>query len=165
MEKQIKNLGGMKEQGPDTTATHSGWMHFTSAFASYRDECIRLGRNVLGNNLSVAIGSLSEYHSALYSMAQQVFSFYDLTLEEELTTVWLDLGEKVNDYLSKVSDRDFRAQMNLEGEVSLDRDLKVALLKYFNRVDRMAAEAGLHVGHENKSASEPKKGLIGYGNK
>jgi hypothetical protein len=37
------------------------------------------------------------------------------------------------------------------------------LLKYFNKVDRMAAEAGLQVGKELRGDKEPKKGLLGFG--
>lgn len=143
-------------------ATHSGWMQFNIAFANYRDECIRLGRNVLGHNLNLATRSLSDYHSSLYSMASQVFSFYPPEVEEQLIEEWLNLGDKVNDFLSKVNDKDFRNQMILEGEITLDRDLKVSLLKYFNKVDRMASEAGLQVGHQDKNKSEPKKGLVGF---
>lgn len=162
-EEQVKRTAeSMQGQAPEGTATHSGWMHFYSAFAKHREDCMLLGKNVLGNNFQLAASSLSAYHSALYSLAQQIFSFYEETLEEQLTSDWLELGDKVNDFLSKISDRDFRAQMVLEGEVSLDRDLKIALLKYFNKVDRLAAAAGLHVGRENKGASEPKKGLIGF---
>ncbi|MCK9430204.1 MAG: hypothetical protein M0R17_09395 [Candidatus Omnitrophica bacterium] len=164
MSEQVKKI---KEEPieQEGTATHSGWMQFYSAYSKYRDECIRLGKNVLGNDINLSIVSLSEYHSALYSMAQQVFSFYTESTEEELTNLWLDLGEKVEDFLSKIRDRDFRNQMNIEGQTTIDRELKVALLKYFNKVDRMAAEAGLQVGKENKGDIEPKKGLIGFGTK
>lgn len=159
------NFKGEKNSGPDGTATHSGWNYFYASFARYRDECMRLGKDVLGNNLSLAVNSLSEYHSALYSMAQQVFSFYDLEKEDEITKEWLLLGEEVNDFISKISDKDFRQQMVLEGSSTFDKDLKLKLLKFFNKVDRMAAEAGLLVGQENKGSSEPKKGLIGLGRK
>lgn len=148
--------------GPEGQATHSGWSHFLSAFAAYRDECIRLGKNVLGNNLNVAGESLSDYHSALYSMAQQVFSFYGDESEDSLTKEWIALGDKVNDFLSKFSDRDFRKQMVFEGQVSIDPELKLELLKYFNKIDRMAARAGLLVGQETKGGIEPKKGLVGF---
>jgi hypothetical protein len=158
------NKNNQEEFNPEQegTATHSGWMQFYSAYSKYRDECIRLGKNVLGNDINISIASLSEYHSALYSMAQQVFSFYDTDTETQLTNDWLDLGEKVDDFLSKIRDRDFRNQMMLEGQSSIDRELKVLLLKYFNKVDRMAAESGLQVGKENKGDIEPKKGLIGF---
>ncbi len=161
-EKKQQNSGEKINNSPEGTATHSGWGHFYVAFAKYRDECIELGKKVLGNNLNIAIACLSDYHSALYSLAQQVFIFYDGDAETNLTDEWLTLGEEVNDYLSKVSDKDFRNQMSWEGEISINRDLKVKLLKYFNKIDRMAAEAGLHVGKEDKGVSEPKKGLIGF---
>jgi len=161
-DKQNQPVETNVQPGPDGTATHSGWAHFLSSFAKYRDDCITLGKNVLGNNLRVAVESLSNYHSSLYSMAQQIFSFYDEKTETDLTTEWINLGDKVNDFLSKISDRDFRNQMLMEGQVSIDSDLKVLLLKYFNKVDRMAAKAGLLVGQENKGAVEPKKGLLGY---
>jgi hypothetical protein len=91
-----------------------------------------------------------------------VFSVYDSTIEDELTNEWLELGDKVNEFLCHVDDRDFRAQMVAEGKAELDRALKIALLKYFNKVDRLAAQAGLQVGQENKGNTEPKKGLIGF---
>lgn len=159
---QIPRPSPASDQGPAGKATHSGWAHFYSSFAKYRDECIQLGKNVMGNNLSIAVASLSEYHSSLYSMAQQIFSFYDESVEDELTDSWLTLSEEVNDFLSKIADRDFRNQMVMEGQVSLDRPLKLSLLKYFNKVDRMAAQAGLLVGQEDKGATEPKKGLVGF---
>ncbi len=162
MQKQPGEVNMQSGKGQEGTATHSGWSHFLSSFAAYRDECITFGKNVLGNNLRIAVGSLSDYHSSLYSMAQQIFSFYDSATEKNLTTEWLELGEKVNDFLSKVSDRDFRNQMFMEGQVSIDKDLKVSLLTYFNKIDRMASKAGLLVGQESKGASEPKKGLLGF---
>lgn len=145
------------------SATHSGWMQFYAAYAKYRDECVRLGKAVLGNDLNLAVMALSDYHSSLYTLAQQVFSFYNSDVEDVLTNEWLDISEKVNDFLSKISDKDFRNQMQLEGQNSLDRDLKLLLLKYFNKVDRMAAEAGLQVGKELRGDKEPKKGLLGFG--
>lgn len=158
MEKEIKNL----EEQQEGTATHSGWTQFYNLFSKYRDECILLGKNVLGNNIQTAVICLSDYHSALYSIAQQVFSFYDEDIETELTNEWIRLGDLVNDFLVKYSDKDFRNQMFLEGSAVLDIELKVALLKYFNKVDRLAAEAGLLVGKENKNMREPKKGMIGF---
>jgi hypothetical protein len=121
-----------------------------------------LGKNVLGNDLQVAVSCLSDYHSALYSIAQQVFSFYGEEVETQLTEEWVKLGDKVNDFLSTFNDKDFRGQMVLENSNTLDIELKVALLKYFNKVDRLAAEAGLLVGKEDKNLKEPKKGLIGF---
>jgi hypothetical protein len=121
-----------------------------------------LGKNVLGNDLQIAVASLSDYHSALYSIAQQVFSFYGEDVETSLTEEWVKLGDDVNDFLSTFNDKDFRGQMVLEGGNTLDIKLKVALLKYFNKVDRLAAEAGLLVGKEDKNLKEPKKGLIGF---
>lgn len=146
----------------ESVATHSGWMQFNISFAKCRDECIALGKNVMGHNLNVAVQSLSDYCSSLYSLAQQVFSFYDEDVEDQLTNEWLDLGEEVNDFLSKVNDKDFRNQMAMEGEITLDRDLKIKLLKYFNKIDRMSAAAGLQVGHQSKDINEPKKGLVGF---
>jgi hypothetical protein len=166
MEKNKENSQGwMNDQqnlGPEGTATHSGWSHFYSSFAKHREECIKLGKNVMGNNLWLAVSALSYYHSSLYSMTQQIFSFYGPETETELTDKWIEIGEKVNDFLGKVSDKDFRNQMAMEGQVSIDKDLKLDLLKYFNKVDRMAAKAGLLVGQENKGVSEPKKGLLGF---
>lgn len=146
----------------DGTATHSGWLHFYSAFSKSREDCILLGTRVLGNNLQIAAESLSAYHSAMYSLAQQIFSFYEESVEDELTTEWLKIGEEVNDFIFKITDRDFRSQMVMEGQTSLDLELKKKLLKYFNKVDRMAANAGLYVGKEDRDSKEPKKGLIGF---
>ena len=150
------------EQQQEGTATHSGWSYFYNTFSKYRDQCIMLGKNVLGNDLQIAVASLSDYHSALYSIAQQVFSFYGEDVETSLTEEWVKLGDDVNDFLSTFNDKDFRGQMVLEGGNTLDIKLKVALLKYFNKVDRLAAEAGLLVGKEDKNLKEPKKGLIGF---
>jgi len=146
----------------DGTATHSGWMQFYASFTKSRDDCIILGKKVLGNDLSIAIRYLSDYHSSIYSMAQQIFSFYDEEIEDKLTTEWLEIGNEVNDFLNKINDKDFRGQIVLEGQTSLDMDLKKKLLKYFNKIDRMAANAGLYVNKEEKDSSEPKKGLVGF---
>lgn len=151
-----------KENQQDGTATHSGWSYFYNTFSKYRDQCIMLGKNVLGNNINSAVACLSDYHSALYSIAQQVFSFYDEETETQLTEEWVKLGDMVNDFMTKYNDKDFRSQMFLEGSACLDINLKVALLKYFNKVDRLAAEAGLLVGKEDKNLKEPKKGMIGF---
>ena len=67
----------------DGTATHSGWMHFYASFSKSRDECIILGKKVLGNNFQTAVKYLADYHSAIYSMAQQIFSFYDEKVEDK----------------------------------------------------------------------------------
>ncbi len=160
-EKLQGRSGDQNGSGQEGTATHSGWTHFYAAFSKHRDECIRLGKGMMCNNLQISTVALSEYHSALYSMAQQIFNFYGEEIETELTTSWLDLGDQVNDFLTKISDKDFRNQMVMEGLATIDKDLKVALLKYFNKVDRMAGNAGLLVGKEDMGASEPKKGLVG----
>lgn len=165
MESIIKNKGELLNNsngGLDGTATHSGWAHFYAAFSKHRDECIRLGKFVMCNELGKSMAALSDYNSALYSMAQQIFSFYDEDTEKDLTNEWLTLTDEVNDFLNKMADRDFRNQMMMEGQDSIDRELKVKLLKYFNKIDRMAAKAGLLVGQEDKGAFEPKKGLIGF---
>jgi hypothetical protein len=148
--------------GQEGKATHSGWSHFYSSFSKHRDECIRLGKIVVSNNFGIAVSTLSDYTSNLYSMAQQIFSFYDNSVEESLTDEWLILQDEVDDFLGKIHDKDFRNQMIAEGQVSIDRDLKIKLLKYFNKIDRMAAGANLLVGHEDADANEPKKGLLGF---
>ena len=146
---------------PEGTATHSGWMQFYNTFGKHRDECIQLGKNVLGNNLRLAIYSLSDYHSALYSLAQQIIPYYDSKMENELTTSWLEINDEVNDFLSKYSDKDFRNQMSFDGVVTIDKDLKLKLLQYFNKINRLAVEAGLQVGKQNANSKESKKGMLG----
>ena len=102
------------------------------------------------------------YHSSLYSMAQQVFSFYNPDLERTLTDEWFDLSSEINKVLFFVNDKDFKRQMIAEGRDLIPRELKTKLLLYFNKIDRLAAEAGLLVGKENKGLTEPKKGLMGF---
>ncbi len=162
MEKNKGIPSSNQGSGLDGTATHSGWAHFYAAFSKHRDECIRLGKKVMCNDLNISTTYLSDYNSSLYSMAQQTFSFYEENIEESLTDEWLNLEEEVNDFLIKISDRDFRNQMVMEGKNTFDRELKVKLLKYFNKIDRMAAKAGLLVGQEDSGSSEPKKGLVGF---
>ena len=91
-----------------------------------------------------------------------MFNFYEETTEDQLTKEWLVINDEVNDFLTKVSDRDFRNQMIMEGKISVDKDLKMKLLKYFNKIDRLAGQANLLVGKEDKGATEPKKGLVGF---
>jgi hypothetical protein len=95
-------------------------------------------------------------------MAQQLFGFYDETTEEAITTEWIALGEEVNEYLSLITDTQFRNQMGMEGTISLDAQLKLKLIKFFNKIERMAVESGLLVGQENKGTTEPQKGLLGF---
>lgn len=96
-------------------------------------------------------------------MAQQIFSFYDIEKEKEITNEWFELSSKINSVVNLVSDKDFRKQMSMDGQDFISRDLKTELLMFFNKIDRLAAEAGLLVGKEDKGLSEPKKGLLGYG--
>jgi len=152
-------------QNPEGTATHSGWSHFYVLFSKYRDECIKIGQVVFGTDPNTSIKFIRPYHSSLYSMAQQVFSFYDTKLEKEITNEWMELQDQIVDRLNLISDRDFRNQMVLNNNEFIPRELKVDLLCFFNKIDRLAAEAGLLVGKENKGLSEPKKGLIGFSRK
>ena len=159
MGEKINDLQG---QGSHGTATHSGWNHFYVLFSKYRDECIKLGQVVFGTNPQTSIKFIVNYHSSLYSMAQQVFSFYDSDLEEKITTEWFEISSEINRIMNLVSDKDFKRQMMMDGTEFISKDLKTKLIMFFNRVDRLAAEAGLLVGKENKGLSEPKKGLIGF---
>jgi hypothetical protein len=143
-------------------ATHSGWAHFHVLFSKYRDECLKVGQIVFGTNTEIALKYITPYHSSLYSMAQQIFSFYDASIEKEITKKWLELSLDINEILYFVSDKDFRRQMVTEGKEIIPKELKVKLLMFFNRLDRLAAEAGLLVGKENKGSCEPKKGLVGF---
>lgn len=149
-------------QGPDGTATHSGWSHFYVLFSKYRDECIKVGQIVFGTNQETSLRYITNYHAALYSMAQQVFSFYDIKKEKEITEDWLELSSKINSALYLVADRDFKKQMIADGSDLIPKELKTDLLMFFNRIDRLAAEAGLLVGKENIGSDEPKKGLMGF---
>jgi len=149
-------------ESPQGTATHSGWSHFYVLFSKYRDECIKIGQIVFGTNPDTSLKYLTQYHSALYSMAQQIFSFYDSKLEKDTTDDWFKLSSRINDVLYLFSDRDFKKQMLAEGKEVIPRDLKTDLLLFFNKIDRLAAEAGLLVGIENKGLTEPKKGLVGF---
>jgi len=157
-QKQVDQKGG----GPQGTATHSGWNHFYVLFSKYRDECIKVGQIVFGTNQETSLKYISNYHSALYSMAQQVFSFYGLEKEKELTDEWFGLGSQINEMSFYANDKDFRNQMLAEGQELIPRKLKTELLMFFNKIDRLAAEAGLLVGKENKGLNEPKKGLMGF---
>jgi len=148
--------------GPQGTATHSGWNYFYVLFSKYRDECIRLGQIVFGTSPETSLKYMSNYHSALYSMAQQVFNFYDSKLEEEITKDWFDLGDKIKEVVYFASDKDFKNQMIMEGKDMIPKDLKTKLLMFFNRIDRLAAEAGLLVGKEGVGSKEPRKGLVGF---
>jgi len=157
-EKNNSNLG----KSPQGTATHSGWNHFYVLFSKYRDECIKVGQIVFGTNPEISLKYMTSYHSALYSMAQQIFSFYDSDIEESMTDEWFELGERISEAVYFASDKDFRRQMKLEGKPFISRELKTKLLMFFNRLDRLAADAGLLVGKEDKGLTEPKKGLMGF---
>lgn len=159
MEEKSKNQTG---QGPQGTATHSGWNHFYVLFSKYRDECIKVGQIVFGTNSETALRYIVNYHSALYSMAQQIFSFYSSDVEKDLTETWFELQDQINEMSFYANDKDFRSQMLAEGKELIPRKLKTDLLMFFNKVDRFAAEAGLLVGKENKGLNEPKKGLMGF---
>jgi hypothetical protein len=165
MEEKNKNIlveAYNNSTSPEGTATHSGWQQFYNTFSKHRDECIQLGKNVLGNNLQLAIMSLSDYHSALYSLAQQIMPYYDKDTETELTDEWLEINEEVNDFLSRYVDSDFRKQMTFDGVVTLDLKIKKRLLNYFNVINRLAMEAGLLVGKLSNASKESKRGLLGF---
>lgn len=153
-----KNL----ETSEGQQATHSGWIQYYAAFASYRDECTRLSRIVNGGNFSQAVESLNAFYGSLYTLAQQIFSFYEETTESKLTEQWLDMGKEINDFLRIYNDPLMRNQMSWEGKTEIPKELKLKLFSYFNKINRMAAESGLLVNKEDKSATEPKKGLIGF---
>jgi len=158
-----ENKEKTNREDPSGIATHSGWNHFYILFSKYRDECIKIGQVVFGTNQNTSLKYLKNYHSALYSMAQQVFSFYDDQVEKDLTDKWFDLGSDINEVMFFVGDRDFKRQMDLEGKEAIPKELKTKLIMFFNKIDRLAAEAGLLVGKENKGLNEPKKGLLGFG--
>jgi len=155
-------MEGKNNQNSNSTATHSGWSHFYVLFSKYRDECIKVGQIVFGTNPETSLRYIRNYHSALYSMAQQIFSFYDTKLEKEVTDKWLDLSNEINESLFLVSDIDFKRQMIADGQELIPKKLKTDLLMFFNMIDRLAAEAGLLVGKEDKGLNEPKKGLMGF---
>lgn len=157
-----ENKEKTKGERPEGTATHSGWSHFYVLFSKYRDECIKIGQVVFGTNSETALKFIKNYHSSLYSMAQQVFNFYGDEVEKEKTDKWFELGQEIDETLYFVSDPDFKKQMIMEGIELIPRKLKTELLMFFNKIDRLAAEAGLLVGKENKDLSEPKKGLMGF---
>lgn len=159
MDEKERNLNN---QGPEGVATHSGWSHFYVLFSKYRDECIKIGQIVFGTNEEISLKYIKNYHSSLYSMAQQVFNFYNDTLEKNLTDKWFEIGNEINETLYFISDKDFKNQMIAEGKELIPKEIKTELLMYFNKIDRLAAEAGLLVGKENKGLNEPKKGLIGF---
>ncbi len=159
MGEKTSNLQGQDLQG---TATHSGWNHFYVLFSKYRDECIKVGQIVFGTNPEISLRYITNYHSALYSMAQQIFSFYDVSFEKEITDEWLGLSSKINSAISLVSDKDFKRQMIADGQDFISKELKTELLMFFNKIDRRASEAGLLVGKEDKGLNEPKKGLMGF---
>ena len=156
MEEKIPNIN---TQGG--TATHSGWHHFYVSFSKYRDECITLGQIVLGTNQITSVRYLRQYSSALYSMAQQVFSFYTIENEKVITEEWLKLNEEIEDRMYLVNDEDFKNQIINEGQSFITKELKLKLIMFFNKIDRLAAEAGLLVGKENKDVLEPKRELLG----
>ena len=159
-ENKVNSIG---KSSPDGTATHSGWSHFYVLFSKYRDECIKLSQIVFGTNQETSLKYLSNYHSALYSMAQQIFPFYGEDIEKNLTKEWFELGDEVNNTLSLVADKDFKNQIINDGQAFISRDLKTNLLMYFNKLNRKADEAGLLVGKEDKGSNEPTKGLLGFG--
>lgn len=150
-------------ESPDGKATHTGWNYVHLLFSKYRDECLKLGQVVLGANQVNSIKFLKQYHSSLYSMAQQIFSFYTPEIEKQITEEWITLGEKINERIYFVSDEDFRNQLSSEGKAYLPKELKVEIMMFFNKINRMADKAGFLVGKEDATKSEPKKGLIGLG--
>jgi len=158
----MEQTNNNSNQNPEGTATHSGWGHFYVLFSRYRDECLKIGQIVFGTKIDTSLKYLPSYYSSLYSMAQQVFSFYDFEIEKEITETWFDLGTKINDVLYLASDKDFKKQMIADGIEPIPKDLKTELLMFFNKIDRLAGEAGLLVGKENKGLTDPKKGLIGF---
>jgi hypothetical protein len=156
MENNIKN------NDQEGTASHSGWQHFYILFSKYRDECLKLGQIVLGVDKEKAVEYLRHYVSTLYSMAQQIFNFYDTKVEEKITDEWLQLLKKIDEVIFIYSDVDFRQQIINEGKDFIDDELKKELILFYNKIDRMAAESGLLVGKEKKELNEPKKGLLGF---
>jgi hypothetical protein len=159
MEENKHNSQG--QNSPEGTATHSGWSHFYVLFSKYRDECIKVSQIVFGTGQETSLKYISNYHSALYSMAQQIFPFYGKDLEKELTDEWFALGSETEDAISLAGDEDFKNQMIADGQSFISKDLKTKLLMFFNRINRLAAEAGLLVGTEAKGSNEPTKGMMG----
>lgn len=149
----------MNEQ--EGTATHSGWHLFYGLFSKYRDECLKIGQIVFGTNQNTSIKFLRQYVSSLYSMAQQVFSFYPIETETEITKEWLDLNEKIEEAIYLYSDDEFRNQILSEGKSFITKELKLELIMFYNKIDRLASKAGLLVNKEKKDLNEPKKGLLG----
>jgi hypothetical protein len=158
MDETNKKTNEINQEG---SATHSGWSQYYHLFSKYRDECLKLGQVVLGTNQEKSIQYLKPYVSSLYSMAQQIFYFYSQENEKEITEDWLRLVDEVNDAEYLTSDKDFRQQLLNEGRDFISKDLKLKLILFYNKIDRLAAEANLLVGKEDKSRLKTKKGLIG----
>jgi hypothetical protein len=95
-------------------------------------------------------------------MAQQVFSFYSTDKEKVITEEWLKLNEEIEDRIYLFEDTDFKNQIINDGQFFITKELKLKLILFFNKIDRLAAEAGLLVGKENKELLEPKKELLGF---
>jgi hypothetical protein len=158
MEKEYNNSS---ENYDGQKATHSGWMQYLETFSKYKDECTRISRIINGGNFSQSAESLKAFHSSLLTFAQQVFPFYSLEEEEKLTDEWLDIGKDVGEFLKVYNDPMMRDQMIWESETEIPKEVLAKLFKFFNKISRLAIEAGLGVNKEDKSAKEPKKGLIG----
>jgi hypothetical protein len=150
-----------EETSSGEKATHSGWQFYYIEFSKCREDCIRLGGIINASNINQASEALKPYHSALYNMAQQIFPFYTEKDEKSLTTTWLKLGTTINEYLLMFNDKMMRAQMGYDMINEIPIDVRQPLFSFFNKIYRMAVDAGLLVNKEEKKMKEQKRGLLG----
>jgi hypothetical protein len=144
----------MENQPTDVgKAKQSGWTYHYSSLSTIKDECNKFGTLARqGGNSSVDY--LKAFLNHVYTFGQQIFCFYSQDLEDKLTEEYLLLVKDVNNYIEDI-------QNGFADKQQIPIDLITKIVKFFNKLMRLAKEAGLLVDQEDNSKKEPKKGGIG----
>jgi hypothetical protein len=134
-------------------AKQSGWAYHYSSLSGIKDECSKFGTLARQGGAS-SIEYLKAYLNHVYTFGQQIFCFYNTDLETKLTNEWLELVEDVNTYISEV-------QNGFADRLQIPLELITKIVKYFNKLMRLAKDAGLLIDQDDAKNKEPTKGGIG----
>lgn len=134
-------------------AKQSGWMYHYSSISEIKNECNKFG-TLARQGGSSSIEYLKAFSNHVYTFGQQIFCFYSQDQEDQLTKEWLSLVEDINKYIIDVQD-------GYASKLEIPVELITKIVKYFNKLMRLAKEAGLLIDQDDSQTKEPKKGGIG----
>lgn len=143
----------MENQNEIGKAKESGWQHHYNSLSNIKDECAKFG-TLSRQGGSNSVEYLKAYLNHVYTFGQNVFCFYPQSLEDELTNEWQGLLKEVNNFIEDI-------EQGFSKSNKIPEELTMKIAKYFNKLIRLAKEAGLLIDQEDAGSKEPVKGSLG----